>query len=70
MAVAKISETHLSRSLKHEAQLACCRFSPCGKFVVAGSFDGSLLRWDLSKQDHKTVVTGHHGWLTTLAFHP
>jgi hypothetical protein len=67
------SETHLSRSLKHEAQLACCRFSPCGKFVVAGSFDGSLLRWELAKEDgekdNKTVIAGHHGWLTTLAFH-
>jgi WD40 repeat protein len=63
------TKTHETKALRHEAQLNCCRFSPCGKYVAAGSYDGTVLRWTLDG-DAKVVLGGHGGWVTSLAFSP
>jgi WD40 repeat protein len=53
-------------------QVFAARFSPCGRYLVAGGYDGKVHRWDLSeKQPAKMpAVEGHHGWVQGLAFHP
>lgn len=55
----------LSKTLKHDRQLLCCRFSPCGKYVFAGSADNLVLRWEL-EGEKKTVLTGHNSWLSAV----
>jgi WD40 repeat protein len=55
--------------LEHDRELALARFSPCGRFVVAGSYDGKVYRWTLETNE-KVALEGHNGWLQGLAFHP
>lgn len=56
----------VSVTLEHDATLACCRFSPCGKFVVAGGVDGKVHQWEL-ESGKKTSANGHPGWLVSVA---
>lgn len=60
------------KQLKPEQQLGSVRFSPCGKVLAAGTFEGQLLRWDASSDNFATmpVLTGHSGWVQAIAFHP
>lgn len=53
------------------------RYSPCGKFLVAGGYEGSIYRWDVSlssidllEEKPKTLesLTGHKEWVQALAF--
>jgi hypothetical protein len=59
-------------SLGQPRQLCTARFSPCGKVLAAGGFDGGVHRFDSSTDAFAamTSLTGHNGWVTTLAFHP
>lgn len=55
-----------------DRQLGLIRFSPCGKFLVAGDFTGQVVRWDASGDTLRPLpdLAGHHGWVQALAFHP
>ena len=55
--------------LEHDRELVAARFSPCGKFLFAGSYDGNVYRWDVEGWN-KTTLSAHSGWLQGLAFHP
>lgn len=57
------------KKYEYERQLTCCGFSPCGKYVMAGSLDFHLQRWDL-ESDERTTLKGHPSWIGDLAFHP
>jgi WD40 repeat protein len=57
------------KNLKHERQMLRCRFSPCGRFVVAGGLDSLIHRWEL-ETEKKTALAGHASWIAGLAFHP
>ncbi|MBY0228553.1 MAG: hypothetical protein K2W96_04655, partial [Gemmataceae bacterium] len=50
-------------------QLLCLRFSPDGKLLAAGDFEGSVQRWDAALKP-LAPLKGHGGWMGTLAFHP
>ncbi len=41
------------------------RFSPCGKYLLAGSYTGAVLRWDATSDEYKTLpsLAGHHGYV-------
>jgi WD40 repeat protein len=64
-----VSKAWSSKSLQYERQLTACRFSPCGKYVVAAGFDFQLQRWNL-ENDERTALPGHPSWIGDLAFHP
>jgi WD40 repeat protein len=55
--------------LEHDREIVFAQFSPCGKFLFAGSYDGRLYRWTLD-DNAITVIAGHGGWLQSLVFHP
>ena len=55
--------------LEHDRELFAARFSPDGKFLFAGSYDGNVYRWDVATNT-KVSFTGHHGWIQGLVFHP
>lgn len=67
-----------SRVLEHDRQLACCRFSPRGEYLLATGFDGTVHRWrleDNSDDKEKTnpapeTVHAHCGWVESLVLHP
>ena len=57
------------KSFRHDRQLTRCRFSACGKLVVAAGFDGVLQGWRLDT-DEPLVLGRHANWIGDLVFHP
>jgi WD40 repeat protein len=55
--------------MQHDREMVFARFSPCGRFLFAGSYDGRVYRWSL-EDGALTTLAGHGGWLQGLAFHP
>jgi WD40 repeat protein len=45
-------------------------FSPDGKTLVAGAWDGSIRLWDLATRQELRQYTGHTGWVRSVAFSP
>lgn len=56
--------------LSAEPQVLAARFTPCGKYLIAGGYDARVRRWDLSgeKPNEIAAVEGHGGWTQALAF--
>lgn len=56
--------------LRADPQVLAARFSPCGKFLVAGGYDGRCRRWDVSSESpvELSPVEGHRGWTQAIAF--
>ncbi len=55
-----------------DRQVCRVRFSPCGRFLAAGGYDASVRRWEVTDTALTSFpsLTGHHGWVQGLAFHP
>ena len=53
------------KALATKQQLGALRFSPCGKFLVGGGYDGLVHRWDMSAADLPELLPleGHAGWV-------
>jgi len=68
----KAYEPKPTKTLEHNRQVWCARYSPSGKLLVAGGYDGLVHRWDVSAAEPKllTPLAGHHAWVQALAFHP
>lgn len=72
----KPTETYVVKTLNTEKAsiIYSLKFSPCGKYLVAGGNTGKLLRWDASAADdgftELAPLVGHDGWLQALAFAP
>lgn len=51
-------------------QICTARFSPCGRFLLGGGFDGRVLRWQVTADElaEHSPVPGHHGWISEVAF--
>ncbi|HZK79803.1 MAG TPA: hypothetical protein VFC46_02025, partial [Humisphaera sp.] len=56
-------------TLEHDRELVSARYSLCGKYIFAGSYDSNVYRWDVAKET-KTTLSSHNGWIQGLAFHP
>jgi WD40 repeat protein len=57
-------------TLTHDRQLWQSRYSPCGRFLLASSYDASIQRWDVTGEAPKllSALTGHNGWVQCLDF--
>ena len=55
--------------IEHDRQLAFTWFSPCGRFLLGGDYDGVVCRWDV-ESGAKVALNGHGGWVQGLVFHP
>jgi WD40 repeat protein len=53
-------------------QLCRVRFSPCGKLLAAGGYDGTVRRWDLEQAalPELSPMSGHGGWVSDIVFAP
>lgn len=58
--------------LNTNQQLCSIRFSPDGKVLAGGTFEGSIRRWDFAsdKFEELTQIKGLNGWVQAIAFHP
>lgn len=55
-----------------DPQVVQARYSSCGKYLLAASYDARVRRWDLSQEElpEMTPIGGHGGWVTALACAP
>jgi WD40 repeat protein len=58
--------------LKPDRQMCTARFSPCGRFLIAGGTDARIRRWDLADEQvpELSPLEAHGGWVQALGFHP
>ena len=61
------AQAWISQTLEHQRPLTCCRFSPCGNFLVAAGQDEVVSRWDLAT-GAQTALAGHRSWVDAIAF--
>ncbi|MCA9070274.1 MAG: hypothetical protein KDA84_15175, partial [Planctomycetaceae bacterium] len=56
--------------LTYERQLWQGHYSPCGKFLMACSYDSTIQRWDLTPEEPQLLapLKGHNGWVQCLDF--
>jgi hypothetical protein len=65
-AIARLGEVRY-RSVGKILSLA---FSPEGKTLLAGAWDGSIRLWDVATGKELRHYTGHKGWVRSVAFSP
>ncbi len=55
-----------------DQQLCVVRYSPCGRFLAAGSFEARVRRWSTAADPMTELppLLGHNGWVQSLTFHP
>lgn len=53
---------------EYERQLWEARFTPCGRFLVAGGYDATIQRWRVQGEglDLMAPLQGHNGWVQCL----
>jgi WD40 repeat protein len=56
--------------LSADPQVTLARYTPCGKQLMAASYDGRIRRWNVESDEvpELAAFTGHHGWCTAIAF--
>ena len=54
----------------HTDYVRCVAFSPDGRTLVSGSYDGTIRLWDVGTGEPKATLTGHTGRIYSVAFSP
>ena len=54
----------------HSSWPSSANFSPDGKYLVTGSWDGEMILWDLASGTVRHVMRGHTGSVTAVMFSP
>ena len=65
-------EPQLPHTVNADRQLRNARVSPCGRYLVAGGFDGVINRWDLTGHEPTAMppVNLHRAWVDGLDLAP
>jgi WD40 repeat protein len=48
----------------------CMAFSPDGRLLASGGFDGTIQLWDVAAGTERAVLKGHQGGVNSVAFSP
>jgi WD40 repeat protein/serine/threonine protein kinase len=54
----------------HDSAVFTVAFSPDGKTLASGDWDGNVKLWDVSTGQERASLPGHQRWVTRLAFTP
>ncbi len=59
-------------SVPHGGQLWQARFNPAGDMLCAAAYDATVRRWRVAGSELTELgpLTGHQGWVQTIAFTP
>ena len=62
-------EPQQTKIITADPQVRCIRFSPCGKVLAAGSYDGRVRRWSFAADDTPELprLGGHNAWVEAIA---
>ncbi|MBM4046816.1 MAG: hypothetical protein FJ279_17045 [Planctomycetes bacterium] len=62
---------HPTLTLKgHDKAVSCVAFSPDGKLLASGAWDGTVRFWDPETGAEKMTLRGHRGAVNSIAFAP
>lgn len=66
----KYEPTKDAQVITADPQVRGARFSPCGRVLVAGGFDGRVRRWNTADEvaSELPALNGHHAWIDGIAF--
>jgi WD40 repeat protein len=58
------------KTIAADPQVRAARYSPCGKVLSAGGFDGRVRRWNVTGDNAVELLAleEHHGWIDGLAY--
>ncbi len=54
----------------HTNYVGSVAFSPNGRTLASGSWDGAVILWDVTTGEHKHTLTGHTNYVDSIAFSP
>jgi WD40 repeat protein len=62
-------EPKQTKVITADPQVRTIRFSPCGKVLAAGGFDGRVRRWNFAVAETPELpsLAGHHAWVEAVA---
>lgn len=57
------------KTIQADPQVLLARFTPCGKYLLAASYDARVRRWDVAGDEpvELEAIGGHGGWVTAIA---
>jgi len=55
---------------KHKETITSIRFSPDGKTLASGSFDGTIILWNVETGENLYTLEGHEGEVWNVSFSP
>lgn len=55
---------------QHSDAVTCLVFSPDGKTLVSGSNDETIVEWEITKKESKTLPERHRRGVISIAFSP
>jgi WD40 repeat protein len=62
---------HIPRNrMTHEDRVLSVAYSPDGKTLASGSFDGTIKLWDVATGKERATLKGHTGWVRSVAYSP
>ena len=62
--------SHIKTLTGHESGVTACAISRDGRRALSGSYDQSLILWDLERGAAEMTLKGHEGWVRACAFSP